>query len=195
MADLTLDETKEVVLVDGAGTNESVVDSSGRLYTNGEPRFLLDCEKKRLYSLVLTINMATATEVRLLLLRNPAGSGKVMYLQRLQVLLTNNANSSGVIRGYIAPTITSNGTTQTPVNTNVGGGGAASVVNAFSSPTISVVGTMAFATRVQGGDGAQPTDFDFDGSTAINPGVDVLVTGLPDGTNREVIITLLWLEK
>lgn len=195
MADLTLDETKEVVLVDGAGTNESVVDTSGRLYTGAEARFQLDCEKKRLYSLILTLNMATATEIRLLLLRNPAGSGKVMYLQRLQVLLTNTANSSGVIRGYIAPTITSNGTTITPVNTNVGGGGAASILNTFHTPTISVVGTLAFATRVQGGDGAQPTDFDFDGSTAINPGVDVLLTGTPDGNNREMIVTVMWLEK
>lgn len=195
MADLALDETKEVVLVDGAGTNESVVDSVGRLYTGAEARFQLDCEKKRLYSLVLTLNMATATEIRLLLIRNPAGSGKVMYLQRMQVLLTNTANSSGVIRGYIAPTVTATGTAQTPANTNVGGGGAASVITPFSSPTVSAVGTLAFATRVQGGDGAQPTDFDFDGSTAINPGIDVLVTGTPDGTNRELIVTLLWLEK
>lgn len=195
MADLSLDETKEVVLVDGAGTNEGAIDTSGRVYVGHESRFQLDCEKKRLYSLIVTLNMATATEIRLLLLRNPAGSGKVMYLQRLQVLLTNNANSSGVIRGYIAPTITANGTAITPVNTNVGGGGAASVLTTFHTPTISVVGTLAFATRVQGGDGAQPTDFDFDGSTAINPGVDVLVTGTPDGTNRELIITLMWLEK
>lgn len=195
MADLTLDETKEVVLVDGAGTNEGAIDTSGRVYSGIEPRFLLDCEKKRLYSMILTLNMATATEIRLILFRNPSGSGKVVYLQRLQVLLTNNANSSGVIRGYIAPTVTTTGTAQTPVNTNVGGGGAASVVTPFSSPTVSAVGTLAFATRVQGGDGAQPTDFDFDGSTAINPGVDVLLTGTPDGTNRELIITLMWLEK
>lgn len=195
MADLTADETKEVVLIDGAGTNEAAVDTVGRLYTGTEGRFQLDCEKKRLYSLIVTINMATATEVRLLLIRNPAGSGKTIYLQRLQVLLTNTANSSGVIRGYIAPTITTQGTTITPVNTSVGGGGAASAMNTFSSPTISAVGTLAFATRVQGGDGAQPTDFNFDGSTSLAPGVDVLVTGTPDGTNRELIITLLWTEK
>lgn len=195
MADLPPDETIEVVLVDGAGINEGSIDASGRVYVGNEPRFLLDCEKKRLYSQILTINMATATENRIILFRNPSGSGKVIYLQRLQVLLTNTNNSSGVIRGYVAPTVTTNGTPLTPVNTNVGGGGASSIADVFSTPVVSAVGTLAFATRVQGGDGAQPTDFDFDGSTAINPGVDVLITGTPDGNNRELIITIMWLEK
>lgn len=195
MADLALDETKEVVLVDGAGTNESAIDTVGRLYVGTEGQYQLDCEKKRLYSLITTINMATATEIRLILFRNPAGSGKTVYLQRLQILLTNTGNSSGVIRGYISPTITTNGTTLTPVNTNVGGGGAATIVNAYSSPTLSALGTMAFASRVQGGDGAQPTEFGFDGSVALNAGQDVAITGTPDGANREIIISILWSER
>lgn len=195
MADLTLDETKEVVLVDGAGTNESAIDTSGRLYVGREGVYQLDCEKKRLYGLVTEVNLATATEINYLLIRNPAGSGKVLYFQRLTVLLTNTANSSGVIRVYLAPTITSNGTAASIVNTNIGGGGAATVMTAFTSPTISVRGTFAYATRVQGGDGAQPTEINFEGSIAINPGVDLLVTGTPDGTNRNIISSFLWLEK
>lgn len=195
MADLALDETKEVVLVDGAGTNESSIDTAGRLYVGTEGQYQLECERKRLYSVIATVNMATATEIRLILFRNPAGSGKTVYLQRLQILLTNTANSSGVIRGYIGPTITTNGTTLTPVNTNVGGGGAATITNVYSSPTLSALGTMAFASRVQGGDGAQPTEFSFEGSVALAAGQDVAITGTPDGTNREIIVSLLWIEK
>ena len=196
MADLALDETKEVVLVDGAGTNEATIDTVGRLHIAHEGKHQLNCENKLLYGLVTDTNMITAAvEAKLILIKNPAASGKVIYLQRWTVLLTNTGNSSGVIRAYVNPTITLDGTAATIVNTNVGGGGAASAMTAFTSPTTTANGTFAYATRVQGGDGAQPTEIDFEGSIAINPGVNILITGTPDGTNRDLISTFLWLER
>lgn len=196
MADLTnLQGSTPVEIINETSGFSANVDADSRLIVGDTPIHQIECEKKRLYGFMATVNMATATEIRLALIRNPAGSGKVMYLQRLTVLLTNTANSSGVIRAYLTPTVTTTGTAGTINNTNVGGGGAATVMQAFTSPTVSAVGTVAYATRVQGGDGAQPTEANFEGSIAINPGVDVLLTGLPDGTNREIIFIFLWLEK
>lgn len=195
MADLPENRQSESYITDPSTGDQASVDTQKRLYIGREGTFQLDCEKKRLYGLVTETNIATAVETRLILIRNPGGSGKVLYFQRLTVLLTNTANSSGVIRVYLAPTISANGTAATIVNTNIGGGGAASAMTAFTTPTITANGTFAYATRVQGGDGAQPTEINFEGSIAINPGVDLLVTGTPDGTNRNLIASFLWLEK
>lgn len=195
MADLPSVESREVVITDATGVNDTAVDTSSRIYAGTEARYLLDVEKKRLYGLVTETNIATAVETRIILVRNPAGSGKTLYLLRWTVLLTNTANSSGVLRAYLAPTVTSAGTTAPIVNTAVGGGGAASAMTAFTVPTISANGTFAYATRVQGGDGAQPTEVIFDGSISVAPGIDILITGTPDGTNRNVISSFLWLEK
>lgn len=196
MADLPLEESVEVIIRDSTdSTKEAAVNSFGRIAVEEGGTFQSDVENKRLYGLVTETNMTTAAEAARILIRNPSGSGKVVYFQRWTLLLTNTANSSGVIRAYLQPTITATGTAVTPTNTNIGGGGAASVVTAFTNPTISANGTFAYATRVQGGDGAQPTVVEFEGSIAIQPGIDVLVTGTPDGTNRNLISSFLWLEK
>lgn len=177
------------------GANTAAVDAMGRVYVGTEGTFQLEVERKRLYGLVTEQNVTPATEQRIILIRNPSGSGKTLYLQRWTILMTNMAASSGVLRAYLAPTITSVGTTATIQNTAVGGGGAASAMLAYTAPTISANGTFAYASRVQGGDGAQPTVVEFEGSISIAPGVDVLITCTPDGTNRGVISSFLWLEK
>lgn len=195
MADKVRKGDEEVRIVDPTSQTAMGVDSASRGYVATEGQHQSNCERKRLYGLVTETNVPTSIETRILLIRNPSGSGKVMYLQRLVLLLTNTSSSSAVMRFYLQPTIIANGVAATIVNTNIGGGGAASVLTAFTVPTISVNGTFAYATRVQGGDGAQPTVVDFEGSIAINPGIDILVTITPDGNDRNTISTFLWLEK
>ncbi|MGD9724880.1 MAG: hypothetical protein AB7V39_00530 [Nitrospiraceae bacterium] len=168
---------------------------SGTNNIRSEPIFQAEIENKRLYGVVTEVNIATTAQTPMVLIRNPIGSGKTLYFQRWTSLITNTANSSAVLRVYLAPTVTLDGTAASIVNTAIGGGGAATVMQAFTSPTISVNGTFAYATRAQGGDGAQSTVDDIEGSISVAPGITLLVTATVDGANRNIISRFLWLEK
>ena len=146
----------------------------------------------RVYSVALTLNMAIAAfDNPVILLRNPVGSLKTLYIYRI---LTGVFTSNTFVdfKVFANPTITTNGTSQTPVNRAVGGGFGASVMTAFSFPTVSANGTPLL-TQVCG----QNTN-SFDGvedfSIQVSPNNNLLITANPSANNRESKVTVIYAE-
>jgi len=84
------------------------------------------------------------TEVPILLIKNPTGSGKAMRLHALYVAADGlSTNEELIVRAYTQPTITANGTVLTPTS-NRPAKNVSSVLNVYSLPTISANGTKLF---------------------------------------------------
>lgn len=83
------------------------------------------------------------------LFKNPSGSGKTMILA--QSVLTaggGTINDSAEIQYFRAPTISTNGTTVTSYNSNIGNVSATATVNVFCAPTISADGNEILHAKV-----------------------------------------------
>lgn len=91
-------------------------------------------------------SIATPTETVYFLIKNPSGSGKVVTLEQLIVTVDENIGATYRVRIYLDPTITTNGTSLTPVNARQVGTVAVSSTT-FRSPTISANGTLVFVTN------------------------------------------------
>ena len=143
-----------------------------------------------LYSVALSINMASSsTNNPLILFRNPSGSGKVVRIKRISCGVNiNNVFASFYV--FHTPTVTTNGTSQTPVSTNIGGGASAAVSLVTTLPTVSSTGT-ALANGAVGQNSASITLTDnFD--IYIQANQAILITGAPSSNNREAVITVVW---
>lgn len=141
------------------------------------------------FTLSGSFNAATGgADNPIFLLKNPNASGKVMRIRKLYV----GCNVTNVLVEYkifYAPTITSNGTSQTPRN-NLVGSGTAATMTAFSLPTLSSNGTQIFhVTAPQNGV-----------LTEMNPSIDLqanqnlVISAAPASNNRAVQITVIWIE-
>ena len=136
-------------------------------------------------------NLATGgSENRAILLRNPAGSGKTLFVG-LCVLDMLTKGGQATIRIYKDPTVTSAGTSVTPVSSKIDGS-VASSATLYTLPTISANGTR-MATFSVGKDASSfPIDFKF--SLILAAGHDILITGNPDANNRLMAFTFQWAE-
>jgi len=122
------------------------------------------------------------------LLKNPTGSGKKLRL----LLFTGNIEGGGVgqvsnFRIYKNPTITTNGTALTIVNKDFTSS-TATVMQAFSAPTISARGTLLDVRTA-----ASPTDFSFD--LILGEGHSVLVSVDATLNNTLHSATAVWVEE
>ncbi len=145
----------------------------------------------KMYAIAIDINAATAgADNRLVLFRNPAGSGKTIYIRRID-FGNDIANVSLNGKVFSDPTVTVNGLAITVGNRYVGGG-AAGVALLTSLPTIAVLGTQIDT----GVSGANSNTFvmDMDFSLAIAPGHSILFTADPSSNNRNVALTMIWAE-
>lgn len=153
-------------------------------------------EAQKLYYISGNLNVTPGgTEISAFLIRNPTGSGKIIRLVDLTALLTNTTGTIVIVRMYHNPTITTNGTTLTIKNASHGGSPGATAMNAYSSPTISANGNRIISgTLLSGTSGGRDLFWTFQGSIAIHPDNNLLITGQPDGTNRQMEMTLRWTE-
>jgi len=122
------------------------------------------------------------------LLKNPVGSGKTLRVYTI----VGNIEGGGVgqvstFRIYKNPTVTANGTAVTLTNKKFTGGNA-TVMQAFSAPTISARGTLIRAQTA-----ASPTDFKFD--MLLSEGDAVLVTVDPTLNNTLHSVMVDWAEE
>ncbi len=147
----------------------------------------------QVFSLAVDVSLATSgVRNPAILLKNPTGSGKRIRIVRLNVHAT--AADSGIIwRLFVDPTITINGTTQTPVNLNIGGGSnPATVVTIFTLPTVSANGTRFFGYL--SGQNSNSTEIVGDAIVVLNPNHNLLITGEPTINAQNSVITLYWEE-
>ena len=100
--------------------------------------------------------LGTPTQEPFLLIRNPAGSGKICKFNKFAVSQGNSASPTYLF--YLNPTVSANGTLLTPVGDRQTG--QASGVTLFNTlPTVSANGTLFFCSRNDGS--CFPEIFDF----------------------------------
>lgn len=135
------------------------------------------------------ILIANANENDFLLLKNPAGSGKTIRVERIIFGSDENqANKSTFFRTYRDPTITGNGTALT-IN-NLKKGGSAGVMTAFKIPIISARGTLMSVGSYQ----APRVSDDTELAVMLQPGENMLITIDPTASGFDHQITTYFSE-
>jgi len=145
----------------------------------------------QVYTISVLLNqVASGTDNPLVLIKNPAGNGRILYLYKVALSCTA-ANVSTTFRLFADPTITANGTVFTPVTNNVG----SSIASTMLAYTLSVVssGGTPLDTYIYG-QNSNSLNFLPDFSIHVNPGHSLLVTGNPTSSNRQAAMTLTWTE-
>lgn len=195
MADLTTDETQEVIVRSGTtSSNELEVNTDGSINVVDASSLLASQDK--IFQIAETITITGGgTENDFLLIKNPNGSGKQIRIIDITIGFTNTVNLMAYFKLYASPTITTNGTSLTIKPGRIGASVPSSAVTAYSNPTISGRGTAYLNFTVSGGPGADSSwRFEVNQSILVDPNYNILLTGTPDGTNRNVLITIRWAE-
>jgi len=133
----------------------------------------------------------TGNEV--MLIRNPSGSGKRMYISKMLFALYQFATSEVVVEIFANPTITATGASVTSTTTRLGSGNTASGL-VYSGPTASANGTRILAVQLTG-QNSNESETNFDGQFSLDPGTDVLLRAFSDGNNRPMISSIWWSEE
>jgi hypothetical protein len=195
MADLNTDETQEVIVRSGTtSNNELEVNSDGSINTKSLIASLTDSDKSFGISTSITIT-GGGTENDFLLIRNPSQSGKQLKFDTISVGFNNTVSVMASFKIYATPTITSNGTAVTINPGRIGASVPASSINVYSTPTISSRGTEYANFMVTGGPNSGSSyRFNVDQTIIVDPGYSLLITGTPDGINRNLLLTLRWIE-
>lgn len=125
-------------------------------------------------------------------IKNPIGNTKKIRIIRISLGVTI-ANVAVAWRLFVNPTTTANGTSQTPVNLNVGGGSNPVVTaEVYLTPTVTSNGTRLFG--YESGQNVTSTEIIGDALVVLNPGNTLLITGDPLSNNRNTLITMYWTE-
>jgi hypothetical protein len=146
----------------------------------------------RLFSTAVSVNAATgSSDNAILLFKNPVGSGKTIYIQKLTAG-TDVTNVSVTIKVFANPTTTAAGSTLTKVALKRVSSPTASIAEASSLPTATSNGTLMFAVPLGQNAGA----FDVINSALISleAGQSILITAAPNSNNRQATLTLIWSE-
>lgn len=152
------------------------------------PRYLWDGQ---CFTHSQDVSAASAgTDNPLLLLRNNSGDGKYIYLYHISGGCAV-ANVSFTFKLFANPTVTNNGTTQTPRSLMVGGN-AASSMSMSSFPAVSSNGNVLMSS-VSGQNSNSFVSMDKMGCL-IAPGGAVLMTGNPLSNNRLASVNIRWVE-
>lgn len=151
------------------------------------------CDTNQLYSAAADINCVTAsTDNRILLFRNPSGSGKKIFVWAI-VAGSTVTNVAIQFKVFANPTITSNGSTITAYPRNIGNSQPSAVGLVTSLPTITANG--GFISNISVGQNtASSIIFDSSFSVCIQPGNSILLTGNPTSNNRNAAVSIIWAE-
>jgi len=174
--------------VSAMSLQSALVLSTGRIVARSEQGFAFQSTAE--------INIASSgIETPIFLLRNPAGSGRRLYLDKLRALFLTTTSAGDIMtRVYVNPTVTIPGTIETIVSRYLRTSPTAPVATAFSSPTIGLNGTRFDILRV-GGTNIPLDDFrEYDLSVILDPGRDILITGNASANNRILGIVIDWVE-
>lgn len=134
------------------------------------------------------------SEVPVILLKNPSGSGKVLSIDQILLINRHTVSSLVIFRCYSSPTITANGTAVSIPTLDIGSGNT-TVAEAYQSPTISANGTLMMTTTASGGANANPNAMRFEGTLTLQPNTSILITAIADGTSRIPVVTMIWTEE
>lgn len=191
--------TQKTKIVDTAGTNLLVVNADGSINVSGITAATTPStntisslvSQGKVFTVSGAFSAASAgSDNPIFLIKNPSGSGKTLYLYRLALGCTI-ANVLVEFKVFYAPTITSNGTSQTPKN-NLIGSATASSMTTFSLPTLSSNGTQLLDLGF--GQNNNSLDYIGDFSIQLQANQNLVISANPGSNNRTVTITTTWAE-
>lgn len=137
--------------------------------------------------------IATVSETSYFLLKNPSGSGKALRIFQTRIGHQATTASNGILFNFYAnPTVTANGTSLTPVNQRIVSGAAATVAQAFRSPTTTSFGTKLFESQSFGQFPSLEMNFPHQIILDANNTLLVSVTGT--SINLPVHVSMTWSE-
>lgn len=153
---------------------------------------ILDQYNKQTYlgnSFVYTTSQTIAgtSETPIILLTNPASNTKSLFFN-LRKLTCTTASHSAIFNFYSAPTISANGTAQTPINFRPASATTSSM-NIYLSPTISSNGSLMSALI-----SANQTPDVSSVLVVLDPGQSLLTTVTVSNANDKVISEFGWYE-
>lgn len=190
MADLTFElANKPVSIVDNASGNAASV-VGNRLQVDAQvsgSSATLQGKKFRVTSAVRT--KVGAPEGPVVLVRNPAGSGKNLIIDE-QTLISIDQGVNLIFRTYFEPTVTAVGTALTIRNSFLGDA-TASIMEMYFEPTISANGTLVEVDQARD----NMVLHDIKGNMVIKPGYDMLVTLESSGNNKKWSVDFVWTEE
>jgi len=191
MADLTFTQSADPVSIFNDSTgNQLQVEPLGNLAVADVSRLFTINNKT--YTNAFEINAATGgADNTQILIRNPNGSGKILYFFMISAGVEIN-NVFVTYKVFANPTVTANGTAQTPASLNIGGGASAAIALINTLPTVSSSGTMIVA-KVMSQNGNQ-VELTTKGIIAVNPNNSLLISAEPQSNNRISAYTLHWAE-
>jgi len=200
MADLPVTSDQgalPTVITDAVTTaNTLAIESDGSINTGDV--LALDVENSKGFGVISEVLPIAATETAVFLIKNPTGSGKKFKITNLILGISPSVGSAtgnnSIFRLYLDPTITTNGTALTINNLYSQTSPPASVMAAFSSPTIAVNGAKlaSYSVDSQSGGFLLPQS----GTRLLDPNHNYLITqqGIVNGASTGLIL-LEWIEE
>jgi hypothetical protein len=131
------------------------------------------------------------SETDIFLIKNPSGSGKYVFLDSITITAVTGGRILWV-RGYEAPTITSDGTAQTEYSAVKESTPQTAVLTTFANPTISARGSRNFT--ITSGQYAVTSPIAFNPVIVLAPNYNFLFTMLASSVNSNYAIDLRWRE-
>jgi hypothetical protein len=157
---------------------------------------------KRAYQTTVTIQLPTITEYNMIYFKNPAGSGKTIYVRNITFANTTGANKTVTLKVYSNPTVSVAGTTLTPTSMYVGGA-AANTVTAVTYNNIGLHGHDVTQTMTVTNNGTvlsimvathETSNIDYNWGLIVAADNSLLVNGIASGNNQNITINIIWSE-
>ena len=137
------------------------------------------------------ISISGTTESDFLYVKNPSGSGKSARLWEIVYSVGVGVGTQrSTARAYRGPTVTSNGTPVSIINTNSDIQND-SVLRAYTNPTVSNRGSLIQSIQLVNGNYDRMLWM----ARMINEGASVLFTFKPSGTNIDHSVFMSWAEE
>lgn len=188
MADLSFTQSADpVAIFNDTSGNQLIINPDGSI--NSQELLHYQVGQGKVFTLSGTFNAAIGgADNPIFLIKNPNASGKILKLRKLLIGCTVN-NVFVEFTVYYNPTITTNGTSQTPRN-NLIGSATASIATAFSLPTLSSLGTKILDFTMGQNSTAPEVNLQLD----LQANQNIVIAAQPGSNNRAVQITVIWAE-
>jgi hypothetical protein len=130
-------------------------------------------------------------EMDSMLVRNPAASGKSIYLKKMILTGLNTTAMKTIAKLYEDCAVTVAGTTITVNSNNFGAIPISSIAKIYNGPTISSRGQQMVAL---GTENTTSLMYNFNFESSITQGKDLLLTLNNNAINKIITVTLIWSE-
>lgn len=139
----------------------------------------------------ITSGAVGGAETAQFLISNPSNSNKRMKIYQI-TLGTNVSTNNNIFRMYANPTVTSNGTSLTPVCLHVDGQSTASSINVYKVPTVSANGSLMMNYIAPA---TSTVVIPCNHKIIIEKGQKLLITVRPNTTGVTYSINCFWIEE